>query len=78
MFLSNLNATFRSICPRDKDRKSSSEMLLDIGISVQRPLYQDKSNNMQSKKIITQTNCIHISVLDYFLVLKIFWVFHFI
>ena len=45
MFLSNSNGPFRSICPRDKERKNM-EMMLEVRIGVQRPLYQDKSNNM--------------------------------
>ena len=73
MFVSNSNGPFRSICPRDKDRKRS-EMLLEVRIGVQRPLYQDKSNNMYSKKFYS-----YFCSKPYFLVLKFFFlVFHFI
>jgi hypothetical protein len=41
--------------------------MLPVLISVQGPLYQDISNNMQQLQgtIIIQTNLIHISVLSY-------------
>jgi hypothetical protein len=58
---------------KSQRQKNRLEMFAELRIRVQTPLYQDKSNNMQSKNHNTDKFYSRFFYELYFLVLKIFW-----